>query len=288
MEILASGITDLGLQREGNEDSFSIESPPGLYVVADGMGGHLAGEVASQVAVDMIKKSFQRWVENDAPGDELFGYPDRSLSRQGNYLLSSIRLANRVVCEMATEYEQYHGMGTTIVALYVTPERIVAANVGDSRIYMIKTGRIERLSKDHTIVAEQIDMGTLTEEEAAASPLKHILTRNLGSANHVDVEIFEIQPSRNTQFILCTDGLTDLVTEKEILDVTRKADHPEKVCRTLVNLSLQRGAPDNTTVVAVFLEGTQEAGAQPLKKAKLLLAKIVNSSQQVVRKKKGG
>jgi PPM family protein phosphatase len=284
VEVLASGISDLGLQREGNEDSFSVESPLGLYVVADGMGGHLAGEVASQVAVEMIKKSFQRWTEDKVEEDELFGYPDRSLSRQGNYLLSSIRLANRVVYEMAFEYEQYHGMGTTIVALYVTPEHIVAANVGDSRSYMIRTGRIERLSKDHTIVAEQIDMGTLTEEEAAASPLKHILTRNLGSANHVDVEIFEIQPSQNARFILCTDGLTDLVSEKEILEVTRKADHPEKTCRKLVDMALQRGAPDNTTVVAVFVQGAEAASAQPLKKAKLLLARVIDSFQKMAGK----
>jgi protein phosphatase len=280
VEVLASGISDLGLQREGNEDSFSIESPLGLYIVADGMGGHLAGEVASQVAVEMIKKSFQRWTEDNVAEGELFGYPDRSLSRQGNYLLSSIRLANRVVYEMALEYEQYHGMGTTIVALYVTPEHIVAANVGDSRIYMIKAGRIERLSKDHTIVAEQIDMGTLTEEEATSSPLKHILTRNLGSANHVDVEIFEIQPSQNARFILCTDGLTDLVNDKEILEVTRKGDHPEKTCRKLVDMALQRGGADNTTVVAVFLEGAEEASAQPLKRVKLLLAKVVEFAQK--------
>jgi serine/threonine protein phosphatase PrpC len=175
-------------------------------------------------------------------------------------------------------------MGTTIVALYVTPEHIVAANVGDSRSYMIRTGRIERLSKDHTIVAEQVDMGTLTEKEAASSPLKHILTRNLGSANHVDVEIFEIQPSQNVRFILCTDGLTDLVSEEEILEVTREADHPEKTCRRLVDIALQRGAPDNTTVVAVFVQGDEETTAQPLKKAKLLLSRAIGALQKIAGK----
>ena len=285
MEVVASGISDLGLQREGNEDAFFIEDSLGLYVVADGMGGHLAGEVASQVAVEMIKKSFQRWTEEDLAEDELFGYPDRSLSKQGNYLLASIRLANRVVYEMALEYEQYHGMGTTIVALSVSPDRIVAANVGDSRIYMIRAGRIERLSKDHTIVAEQIDMGTLKEEEAASSPLKHILTRNLGSSNHVDVEIFEIQPSQNARFILCTDGLTDLVGDKEILEVTRKGDQPDKICRKLVDLALKRGAPDNTTVVAVSVEGVVEASTQPLQKAGFLLAKALGSLQKIVGKR---
>ena len=284
MQVISSGISDLGLQREGNEDSFSIEDSLGLYVVADGMGGHLAGEVASQVAVEMINKSFRRWMENKTPEDELFGYPDRSLSRQGNYLLSSIRLANRIVYEMAVEYEQYHGMGTTVVTLLVAPDLLIAANVGDSRIYMIRGGAIERMSKDHTIVAEQIDMGVFTEKEAAGSPLKHVLTRNLGSTDYVDAEVFEIQPSQDVRFVLCTDGLTDIVAEKEILEVTRRADHPETVCRKLVDMSLQRGAPDNTTVVAVFLQGVEKPGPKPLRKAGLFLGEVVTSVQKIARK----
>jgi protein phosphatase len=111
----------VGLQREGNEDSFSVQDAFGLYMVADGMGGHLAGEVASRVAVEMITKSFSKWSENQAPPDEIFGLPDESLSREGNYILGSIRLANRVIYEMASEYEQYNGMGTTIVSLLAFP-----------------------------------------------------------------------------------------------------------------------------------------------------------------------
>jgi protein phosphatase len=254
LEVRASGLSDVGLQREGNEDAFAVQSSLGLYIVADGMGGHLAGEVASRVAVEIITKGFERWMETDTPEDELFGYPDASLSKVGNYLLSSIRLANRVIYEMATEYEQYNGMGTTIVALLVKPGLIVAANVGDSRMYMVRDGRIERMSKDHTIVSEHIEMGVMTEEEAVRSPLRHILTRNLGSAEHVDAEVFEIVPSGRDRFILCTDGLTDLANDKEILKVAQKEHDPELLCRSLVDLALERGGHDNTTVVSVFLE----------------------------------
>jgi len=256
--IKSSGMTDVGLQREGNEDSFSVQDSFGLYMVADGMGGHLAGEVASRVAVEMINKSFGKWLEVQAPPDEIFGVPDESLSREGNYILGSIRLANRVIYEMASEYEKYNGMGTTIVSLFVAAGRIVAANVGDSRMYLVRDKRIERMSKDHTIVAEHVEMGVMTEEEAARSPLRHILTRNLGSSESVDAEVFEIEPSSEDLFILCSDGLTDLATDEEILKVALKESEPQRLTRRLIDLALERGAHDNTTVVTVFLDQVEK------------------------------
>ena len=288
MEVRASGISDVGLQREGNEDAFSVQSSLGLYIVADGMGGHLAGEVASRVAVEIIGKSFRRWLETDVSEDELFGYPDTSLSKVGNYVLSSIRLANRVIYEMATQYEQYNGMGTTIVILFVTPGLIIAANVGDSRIYLVRDGRIERMSKDHTIVSEHVEMGVMTEEEAAKSPLRHILTRNLGSAESVDPEVFEIVPSGRDRFILCTDGLTDLANDHEILEIAQEEHNPELLCRNLVDLALQRGGHDNTTVVSVFLGDT---GRRPRQEILTRMGGIVADAFVVLgrlRKKLGG
>lgn len=264
MDIRAYGITDVGLKREGNEDSFSIEEPLCLYVVADGMGGHVAGEVASRIAVEMINKSFRKWVEKETPEEELFAAPDPSLSGKGNYVLSSLRLANRVIYEMALEHEQYHGMGTTVVVLLVTPELVVAANVGDSRIYLIRNGRLERLSRDHTVVSEQVEMGMLTEEEAATSPLKHILTRNLGSSEVVEPDLFEVVPFAHDRFILCSDGLTDLVSDGELLNVAENADDPEKLCRQLMEMVLKRGAHDNTTIVSVFLDGVKKAKQGPV------------------------
>jgi len=258
LQIKSSGMTDVGLQREGNEDSFSVQDAFGLYMVADGMGGHQAGEVASRVAVEMINESYSKWSKDHVPPDEIFGFPDESLSREGNYILGSIRLANRVIYEMACEYEQYNGMGTTIVSLLVGSGLIVAANVGDSRMYLVRDNRIERMSKDHTIVAEHAEMGVMTEEEAARSPLRHILTRSLGSSESVDAEVFEIEPSSEDRFILCSDGLTDLATDKEILKVAQKETDPQRLCRRLIDLALERGAHDNTTVVTVFLDQVEK------------------------------
>jgi serine/threonine protein phosphatase PrpC len=284
LQVEASGITDVGLKREGNEDSLSLDDSLGLYIVADGMGGHLAGEVASQIAVEMINKSYRKWAENDLPEDDLFGSPDDSLCRKGNYVLSSIKLANRVVHEMAVEYEQYHGMGTTVVILLVTPTLIIAANVGDSRIYMIRDGGIERLSKDHTIVNEQVEMGVMTEEEAATSPLKHILTRNLGSSEEVAPDVFEIEPSNNDRFILCSDGLTDLVNDEEILAMTRDEDDPKTLCRQLVEKALKRGGHDNTTVITIFVSDVERRPEGPIRKIGLLLADFLISIQKIIKK----
>ncbi|MBN2033701.1 MAG: serine/threonine-protein phosphatase [Deltaproteobacteria bacterium] len=264
MEVKAAGLSDVGLQREGNEDAFSIQSSLGLYLVADGMGGHLAGEIASRVAVEIIVKSFRRWAVADTPEDELFGYPESSLSRVGNYVLSGIRLANRVIYEMAAQCEQYSGMGTTLGALLVKPGLVVAANVGDSRVYMVRDGLIERISRDHTVVSEHIEMGVMTKEEAAQSPLRHILTRNLGSSENVDAEIFEMVPSGNDRFILCTDGLTDLTDDEEILGLAKSEKNPETLCKNLVDLALSRGGHDNATVVSVFLEDNDHSVRQGL------------------------
>ena len=261
----SAGLTDVGLKREANEDSFSTDKKLGLFVVADGMGGHLAGEVASQVAVDLINKSYKEWVDSDTLEDDLFGYPEPSLSKTGNYLLGSIRLANRVIHEMAAENTEYRGMGTTVAVLAVMPELISIANVGDSRIYLVRNGKIERLSKDHSIVAEQVEMGIMTNEEAENSPLKHVLTRNLGSARELDAEVFEMEPSNNDRFVLCSDGLTDLVSDDEIQQMVKAEDDPEALCRGFIDKALTRGAHDNTTVVSVYLAGV-ETKFGPLKK----------------------
>jgi len=283
LRIRASGITDVGLKREENEDFFSKEDSLGLYVVADGMGGHLAGEVASRVAVEMINKSIRKWLEEEAREDELFGPPDNSLTLIGNYILSSIRMANRVVYEMAMENQEYHGMGTTVVILYVTPKLIIAANVGDSRIYMVRDGHMEMLSKDHTIVQEQVDMGTMTEEEAATSPLRHILTKNLGSAENLEPDVFEIEPSNKDRFVLCSDGLTDLVTDDEILEMTKKNRDPSNLCRKLVDMALKRGAHDNATVISVFISGISKGGGGPINGVGSFFASIMNGIRKVIR-----
>lgn len=284
MQIRSSGLTDVGLKREGNEDTFRMEDSLGLYIVADGMGGHLAGEVASQIAVDVIFKGYRKWVEEGTQEDELYGSFDDSLTRHGNYLISSIRAANRVVHEMAIQYEQYHGMGTTVAALVVTPMLIIAANVGDSRLYLVRNGRIERLSKDHTMISEQVERGVLTPEEAEVSPLRHVLTRNLGSTESVDPDVFEIEPRNNDRFILCTDGLTDLVSDEEILAMAETEDDPGTLSRLFVEKALTRGGHDNTTVITVYISGLKKQGGGMLRKIGLFFADFVISIDKIIKK----
>jgi protein phosphatase len=248
------------------------------------MGGHLAGEVASQVSVDIINKTFKKWVDEGATIDEIYGKPDHSLSLKGNYILGSIRLANHVVFEMASENKQYHGMGTTVVIVLVTPTMIITANVGDSRIYLIRDGTLESLSKDHTIVAEQVELGMMTEEEAATSPMRHILTRNIGSSETVEPDIFEIEPSNNDRLILCSDGLTDLVSNDEILDMTGQEDNPERLCRNFIDMVLSRGAHDNTTVISIFLSNIHPPKGGFLRKIGLPFAAIIIGIQSALKK----
>ncbi len=275
MLIRASGITDVGLKREGNEDSFSTDDALGLYVVADGMGGHLAGEVASRVAVELINKSFNRWRESEAIEEDIFGVPDQTLSSEGNYILSSIRLANRVIHEMAQVHSEYHGMGTTVAVLAVFQERVITANIGDSRIYMLRNGHLERLSRDHTIVSEQVEMGIMDPKDAETSPLKHVLTRNLGSTESVTAEIFEFEPANGDRFLLCTDGLTDLLNDEEILQMIQAEESPEVTCRNCVDEALKRGGHDNTTVVCVFLSGINAPKSGALKKLGIFFADTI-------------
>jgi protein phosphatase len=177
-------------------------------------------------------------------------------------------------------------MGTTVAVVYVTPTLIVAANAGDSRIYLVRDGRLERLSKDHTLVSEQVEMGTMTPEEAETSPLKHVLTRNLGSSDEVDVDVYEIEPSNEDRFVLCSDGLTDLISDQEILEMTGGEDDPDALCRRFVQIALQRGGHDNTTVVSVFVKGIAKAKGPPLKKLWGVFADAVFGIQKVVKKYK--
>jgi serine/threonine protein phosphatase PrpC len=254
----ASGISDTGRQRDSNEDYFAMDNALGLYIIADGMGGHSAGEVASKVAVEVIQRNITDWLKKGVVEDELFDFPDNTLGRMGNYILSSIKLANRVIYEMSNEYDEYKGMGTTIGVLAIMPFAVISANVGDSRIYLFRGNTMEPLSKEHNMVAEQLEMGLISKEEAKNSPLRHVLTRNLGSLETVNADIFEIEPKDKDRFLLCTDGLTDLVSDEEILAIVNQGDDPEGICQQLVDEANERGGHDNTTVSLVFIQQLED------------------------------
>jgi len=258
VKLRASGISDAGLQRASNEDYFAMDTARGLYIIADGMGGHSAGEVASKVAVDIIQRNITNWMKKEVPKDELFDFVDHTLGRMGNYILSGIKLANRVIYEMSNEYDEYKGMGTTIGVLAVMPSTVISANVGDSRIYLFRGNAIEPLSKEHNMAAEQLEMGLISQEEAKNSPLRHILTRNLGSLETVNIDIFEIEPMDKDRFLLCTDGLTDLVSDEEIMGIINQGDDLEHICQELINEANERGGHDNTTVSLVYIEQVED------------------------------
>jgi len=262
LKIVAAGLSDVGLKREKNEDCLAMDNSTKLYIVADGMGGHLAGEIASKVAVQIIQKNVSNWINENSPVTEIFDFPDMSLSKRGNYLSSSIKLANRVIHEMSQEYTEYKGMGTTIVILAIMSSTIIAANVGDSRLYLIRGDSMEPLSREHSMVAEQLEMGLISEEEAKISPLRHILTKNLGSTDTVNADIFEIEHVDNDRFLLCTDGLTDLVSDNEILGIIKNGDEPESICQQLISEANKRGGNDNITVslICVNKESDKKLG----------------------------
>jgi len=265
VKLRASGISDTGRQRDGNEDYFAMDNAHGLYIIADGMGGHSAGEVASKIAVEIIRRNITNWMNKEPLEDELFDLADPTLGQMGNYILSSIKLANRVIYEMSNEYNEYKGMGTTIGVLAIMPSTVISANVGDSKIYLLRGSAIEPLSREHNMVAEQLEMGLISKEEAKNSPLRHVLTRNLGSLDTVNIDIFEIEPREKDRFLLCTDGLTDLVSDEEILAIINQDNDMEHICQKLIDEANERGGHDNTTVSLVRIEQLKDKRSGILK-----------------------
>jgi serine/threonine protein phosphatase PrpC len=250
MEYRAAARTDVGRKRTGNEDSFCLAPEMGLFVVADGMGGHAAGEVASRLAVETIQEWMRKYLEGDAT---TFVGPLRSSGpREVNFLLSSIRLANRVIFEMAQSDPRCAGMGTTLVAALGLPNRLVLAHVGDSRIYRIHGAGIAQLSKDHSLVQQQVDRGILTPEQAQTSQYRHMITRALGLKEAIEVDVTEQPAHAGDCLLLCSDGLSDLLEDEEMLRVVREhGTDPEGACQALVDLANYKGGDDNITVLLI-------------------------------------
>ena len=236
MRLIVHGKTDKGLVRKENEDAFCIEKDLGLLAIADGMGGHASGEVASKMAIEILRDSLKK------EGEPL---PDR--------LNSGVKLANRMIYEASRSQSQLNGMGTTLTAVQLDGNRLSIAHVGDSRAYLIRGGVIEQLTDDHTIVFEQVARGMITREEAARSDMRNILSKALGIAPEVDVDMEELTVSEGDQLVLCSDGLSELISDDEILSEVQSSQRPEIVCDELVDLANQRGGEDNITVIVAHL-----------------------------------
>lgn len=242
LKIVIHGMTDVGQSREHNEDAISWDTRLGLALLADGMGGHNAGEVASILAVDSIKTSLADVVTPEIVASGVVDYKEA--------VIDAVSFANREINEQSLENPEYAGMGTTLVLVLFLNHHIIYAHVGDSRIYRLRDSKLKRLTSDHSLVQEMIDNGYLSHEEAQESTSRNLITRALGISEEVDVDIGEQNTEIGDIYLLCSDGLTDLVSDKEITDaIMKNRDDLEIVSRTLVDLANQKGGTDNISVV---------------------------------------
>lgn len=240
MNILVSGCTDIGRIRRSNEDSYGIYPNLHLYVVADGMGGHVAGEVASRLAVEAIRSSFAATLKN---GDSL------SSSQR---LVQSIQEANEEIIRTSREDPRLIGMGTTVVAVLLDKDTAQVAHAGDSRVYLLRNQEIKQLTHDHSLLNEYLQRGLLTLEKSEGYPYKHIITRALGSHPLVEVDLQTVQLRPGDCFLLCTDGLTNMLVEEDIRSILLTMDNDlEKGCHRLIDLANAKGGEDNITAVLI-------------------------------------
>ncbi|MBV9494946.1 MAG: Stp1/IreP family PP2C-type Ser/Thr phosphatase [Acidobacteria bacterium] len=248
----AAGQTHVGRQRQHNEDSYLVEPKAHLFLVADGMGGHAAGEIASRIAVDSISEFILHTKEDDGTWPHAY---DEHYKRTTNRLMAAVRLANTRVLEAMRKDARLRGMGTTVVACLADDETMSFAHVGDSRAYLIRSGQLSRITNDHSWVFEQVQAGMLTEAEAEKHPLRNVITRALGGALQVTPDASEIEMRAGDLFLLCSDGLTGMVPEEEILRLVTQCDGDvDRACKQLIDAANERGGLDNVTAILVKAE----------------------------------
>jgi len=270
IHVEAAGLTDVGKKREGNEDSYFLDEANQLYVVADGMGGHQAGEVASGLVVATI----QSLVSDDAEDADSY---DTMLSPHANRLAAWVRAANKAVYEKSRAREDYRGMGSTLAAVYYTDTTFIAANVGDSPVFLVRDGSIEPLSVTHTVAAE-LSVSNPEKLKQLDEKIQHMLTRAIGVGADVTPDVCELQCFRGDIIIICSDGLSNKVPAAEMADIVSGAT-PEAACRTFVDLANQRGGEDNITVIVLKVAALDARQSLPLRffeKLKLIAGGFFN------------
>ena len=233
----AAAATDRGRKRPSNEDAFGFSVEHGVYLVCDGMGGAAAGEIASSLAVDEVLRKLA------CRADGVGTLPDAACE--------AITSANDVIFTRAQRNQRLSGMGTTLVALAVEERRVWVLNIGDSRCYRLRGGRLEQLTLDHSLVEEQVRMGRMSHSEALRSPLRNVITRALGTQNRVTPDCFEMQAEPGDTFLLCSDGLTRELTDLSIQSILNVGGSLDERCARLVEAAKKAGGHDNITCILV-------------------------------------
>lgn len=247
-----AGETNVGMKRTHNEDSFAIYPEENLIIVADGMGGHASGEVASKMAVDSMREFFDATSKDP---DATWPYKmDKHRGYEENRLVTGIKLANLRIFECSQREPKYRGMGTTIVSVVGTREGIYVAHVGDSRVYRIRDHQIEQMTEDHSLLNDYLKMRKLPPEEIANFPHKNVIVRALGMKDVVKVDTRLESPRVGDVFILCSDGLCGPVTDEDILAIIEDCNGDYRAgCARLISRANENGGPDNITAVAAHV-----------------------------------
>ena len=240
-----SAATDAGKVRKNNEDSFLLAPELDLAIVADGMGGHNSGEVASSLGVKVTRDEFKVM---SGTGMKPKPYNDK-FCLETNQLGFAVQLANSVIYEAGNSSTSSKGMGTTLTAAYFKNPFICLAHIGDSRAYLIRGGLMTQITEDHSLVMEHVRNGILTKEQAEVSPLQNILTRALGAQKTPAVDMVEAELKENDRILMCTDGLFKAVKEQDILAALNAQPDDLQVCRGLVATANANGGPDNITLI---------------------------------------
>lgn len=255
MRVRYAGSTHVGMKRSHNEDNYTLLESENLYIVADGMGGHASGEIASRIAVEAVENFF---IDTSKDPDSTWPFKeDRAVNYDQNLLVTGIKLANRRVYETAQGDAKLRGMGTTIVGLLIREQGCYVGHVGDSRGYLLENGTIAQLTEDHSLLNDYLKVHDLSQEEIDNFPHKNVIVRALGMKDSVTVDIHRIEPKVGQTFLMCSDGLSGMMTDEEILDLVESANGDlEKACKNLIAKANAAGGVDNVTVVLVsFMEG---------------------------------
>ena len=251
MGIHAAGNTDVGCVRKHNEDSFYSDASLGLFVVADGLGGHAAGEVASKIVVETVVRFVGETLEKDRTWPVEY---DPSLSYDGNRLKVALLLSDQAIAEDIRRNPERETMGSTVVAGLFHGSKVTLAHVGDSRAYILGPEGIRQVTRDHSWVAEQVANGILTPSEARIHPFRNVITQALGNGGDLDVEVQDLDLSKSERLLLCSDGLSGMIGDKQIWDIVEQSDNLQHAVESLISIARDHGGEDNITAILVSWE----------------------------------